>query len=116
MARAKRRPNKFGAIKMESKDGVLRDSKAEARFVNALLLREKAGEISGLRTQVPYELIPSQYIDGKCVERAVKYIADAAYTENGVEVVADKKGLPTPDYIIKRKLMLFVHGIRVQEV
>ena len=31
-------------------------------------------------------------------------------------VVEDAKGVRTPEYIIKRKLMLYLHGIRVREV
>lgn len=86
---------------------------------------QKAGKIKELKCQVPYELIPSQRINGRVVERAVRYIADFTYvTEDGLEVVEDvkpfdkKKGrfIETPEFIIKRKLMLKVHGIRIKEV
>lgn len=98
-------------------------SKREAKRLAELRLLEKAGEIVELRTQVPFELVPAQYINGKCVERAVKYIADFTYKEvepgeailSGL-VVEDTKGFRTPEYVIKRKLMLWVHGIRVREV
>ena len=53
---------------------------------------------------------------GKLLERECAYIADFVYTENGKIVVEDTKGLRTKDYIIKRKLMLYVHNIRVREV
>lgn len=91
------------------------DSKKEAARWQELLLLQRAGKISHLNRQVTYELIPSQHIDGKCVERAVKYVADFVYKENGNLVVEDTKGLKTPDYIIKRKLMLSVYGIRIKE-
>ena len=96
-------------------DGINFDSIKEARRYQELKLLLRAGVISDLRLQVPYELIPAQYINGKCVERAVKYIADFVYIENGKEVVEDAKGVRTEAYKIKRKLMLHVHGIRLKE-
>ena len=96
-------------------DGEKFDSIKEARRYQELKLLLRAGAISDLRLQVPYELIPAQYINGKCVERAVKYIADFVYTENGKEVVEDAKGVRTDTYKIKKKLMLYVHGIRLKE-
>lgn len=96
-------------------DGEKFDSIKEARRYQELKLLLRAGAISGLRLQVPYELIPAQYINGKCVERSVKYIADFVYAENGKEVVEDAKGVRTDTYKIKKKLMLYVHGIRLKE-
>ena len=77
---------------------------------------ERAKEIQGLELQKEYTLIPSQYIDKRCVERAVKYKADFVYQENGKTIVEDTKGMRTKDYIIKRKLMLYIHGIRIREI
>lgn len=57
-------------------DGVLHDSQKEANRWAELKLLERVGLIKDLRRQVEYELIPAQYVDGKCVERAVKYKAD----------------------------------------
>lgn len=92
-------------------------------------LLEDAGEIKDLKRQVRYELIPTQKepdtigsrggtIKGKVIERKVEYIADFVYvdTKTGETVVEDTKGIRTPDYKIKRKLMLWVHGIRIQEI
>lgn len=99
------------------------DSKKEYYRYNELKLLEKSGEISGLQTQVTYELIPSQWetVNGKkrCVEHAVKYIADFQYVDkNGDLVVEDTKSsiTKTPGYVIKRKLMLHVHGIKIKEI
>lgn len=100
------------------------DSRKEARRAADLRLLERAGKISGLREQVRFELIPAQYEtqDGKrkLLERKVEYVADFVYTDNktGETMVEDVKGgnFRTPEYVIKRKLMLFVHGIRVREV
>lgn len=91
-------------------------SKKEDRRSRELMLLQVAGEIRDLKEQVPYELIPSQYVDGKCVERACKYVADFVYTDReGNLVVEDTKGFRTPEYVIKRKLMLKVHGIKIKE-
>lgn len=93
------------------------DSRKEARRARELELLEKKGIISGLKEQERYQLIPSQRgEDGKVVERSVCYVADFVYLHDGALVVEDTKGVRTKDYIIKRKLMLSVHGIRIKEV
>jgi len=87
-------------------------SKREATRAQELALLEKIGEISELKEQVKYTLIPKQ--EG---ERAVTYTADFVYRDKGgAEVVEDSKGFKTQQYVIRRKLMLFVHGIKVREV
>ena len=91
------------------------DSAKEARRFRELLLLEKAGAITGLQRQVKFELIPSQRIGGKVVERACNYVADFTYIENGQKVVEDAKGYKTPEYRIKKKLLLWVHGIQIRE-
>ena len=87
------------------------------RWVELCIL-EQGSLISELRRQVKFVLIPSQRIDGKVVERECSYYADFVYKDNetGQTVVEDTKGIKTKDYIIKRKLMLYVHGIRIMEV
>lgn len=96
-------------------DGEVFDSLKEYRRYRELALLQKAGQISDLKRQVKYELIPTQRIGGRVIERACAYIADFEYTENGETVVEDTKGFRTKDYIIKRKLMLHVYGIRIRE-
>ena len=103
--------SKYGNTKIRV-DGRLFDSKAVVARWQELQLLERAGEITELERQVEYELIPKQK-----GERAVKYIADFRYIDHdGKTVVEDTKGVKTPVWIIKRKLMLRVHGIRVREV
>ena len=100
-------------------DGITFDSKKEGKRYEYLRELEKHGIISGLETQVKFELIPSQRIRGKVVERAVTYRADFAYYYNGeykVEDVKSSKRMIRPEYIIKRKLMLYVKGIQVIEI
>lgn len=97
-------------------DGIPFDSRKEAARWRELTLLERAGEITGLKRQVKYELIPSQRMDGKVVERPCAYIADFVYQQDGQTVVEDTKGYRTKDFIIKKKLMLYVHGIRIREI
>jgi uncharacterized protein with ATP-grasp and redox domains len=90
----------------------------EARRAAELKLLEKGGAISHLREQVPYLLIPNQFdTDGKCIERGCKYFADFVYEKDGHTVVEDTKSdiTKTPEYIIKRKLLLFVHHLQILE-
>jgi hypothetical protein len=85
-------------------------SKREARRAGELALMLQCGIISDLEEQVKFELIPKQ--PG---ERAVTYTADFRYKENGEVVVEDSKGMKTQQYVIRRKLMLWVHKIKVRE-
>ena len=92
-------------------------SRKEQRRAIQLKLLLLAGRISNLREQVPYQLIPAQRDNnGKLIERPCSYIADFVYTDHdGRTVVEDTKGMRTDVYRIKRKLMLYVHGIRITE-
>jgi hypothetical protein len=115
-------------------DGVKHDSRKEANRWCELKLLERAGQITDLRRQVEFELIPDQYEtyerysktgkrlkDGiKLIERRCCYVADFVYTDlvTGQTVVEDTKSVATKtkDYRIKKKLMLWVHNIRIKEV
>lgn len=122
--------NKYHNKKVTTSDGIQHDSQKEARRWCELRLLERAGKITDLQRQVEFELIPAQYetyerhskkgeklADGmRLVERKCCYLADFVYIENGVKVVEDTKGVKTKDYIIKRKLMLYVHHVRIKEV
>lgn len=50
------------------------------------------------------------------IERPVYYYADFVYKMDRQLVVEDVKGYKTPEYVIKRKLMLSVYGIQIHEV
>ena len=102
---------KYLNIKTEV-DGIKFASKREAEYYLILKDKKMHGKIVYFRTQVPYELIPTQWSgtgkDRICLERSVKYIADFVVTElNGQETVIDTKGKRTQSYVIKRKLMLY---------
>lgn len=108
-------------------DGEVFDSKKEAARYRELLLLEKAMAICDLQRQVKFVLIPVQreadavgprggIRKGKLLEKECAYVADFVYWENGRMIVEDTKGFRTADYIIKRKLMLHVHGIQIREI
>ena len=111
--------SKYGNRKVVA-DGQTFDSLKEFRRWRELKLMEQAGEIGLLRRQVPYDLLPAQYDErtGKLIERGVKYVADFVYQTEGFTVVEDVKSSATrtKEYILKRKMMLYFHGIRIQEV
>ena len=113
-------------------DGVTYDSTKEYRRFKELSLLERAGAIQNLQRQVKFVLVPAQrefcneiytkgrnkgcFKPGKLLEKECSYIADFVYIQNGKTVVEDTKGFRTKDYIIKRKLMLWVHGVHIKEV
>lgn len=124
---------KYGNRKTRTSDGILHDSRKEALRWQQLLLLERAGEISDLKRQVEFLLIPDQREpstevyqkgekkgmpkEGKLLERKVVYVADFVYYDkSGMGVVEDTKGVKTKDYIIKRKLMLFIYNIKIKEI
>lgn len=128
------RRNKLGNKKMVI-DGITFDSKREAKRYRELKLLERAGVISDLELQKKYILIPAHYeevptgevyqvgarkglpkMKRVCIEESCGYVADFVYKKDGETVVEDAKGFKTDKYIIKRKLMLHVHGIKVVEV
>jgi Protein of unknown function (DUF1064) len=90
----------------------------ESRRAAELKMLEQAGKIRNLQEQVPFILIPTQFdAHGHRVERPCKYFADFVYEEAGplwVQVVEDTKGIETPEFKIKKKLMLMVHGIAIK--
>lgn len=118
---------KYGNAKAEI-DGELFDSRKEARRYLYLKHELDTGKISDLQRQVRFELIPAQrepdtvgprggVKKGRTIELACDYVADFVYrNEDGATVVEDTKGMRTKDYVIKRKLMLYVHGIRIREI
>lgn len=112
-------------------DDMVFDSMKEYRRYVELKEMEANGLIFDLQRQVKFELIPKQIEvveqyskkTGKRIkdkvrvaERECNYVADFVYTtpENKL-VVEDTKGLRTDDYIIKRKLMLYLKNIKILE-
>lgn len=118
--------------------GKVFDSSKEASRYGELFLMQRAGKISNLRQQVKFVLIPAQYEEyerrsektgkvlkpgRKLIEKECSYIADFVYLDNatGKEIVEDTKGYRDPSsagyakFVIKRKLMLYIHGVRIRE-
>lgn len=110
--------------------GKIFDSKHEAERYLLLLSMQREGRICDLRLQVPFELIPAQrepdiigprggVKPGACIEKACVYYADFVYRDkDGALVVEDAKSpaTRTEAYKIKKKLMLYVHKIKIKEV
>jgi hypothetical protein len=106
-------------------DGEIFDSAKECNRWCELKLLEKGGVIKDLKRQVKFVLIPTQRecVKGKLLEKECAYFADFVYTDNaGHVVVEDVKGYRDPNsagyakFVIKRKLMLHIYGIRIREV
>lgn len=97
--------------------GIKFDSKRECERYKELKLLEKAKKIKDLRLQVKYTLIPKQLEKNKVIERECSYIADFVYFDNELkqEVVEDTKGMKTDVYKLKKKLMLYIYGIKIVE-
>lgn len=122
--------NKYNSQKV-TVGGETFDSSKEYRRFCELKLLQRAGKISDLQRQVKFVLIPTQrepnvvgprggVKEGKAIEYECAYFADFVYVnDKGETVVEDvkgyKKGAAYDLFSIKRKLMLYVHGIRVQE-
>ena len=108
------KPNKYNKYNNNpcEIDGIKFDSVREAERYTQLRLLERAGAIRDLQLQVPYIIIPKSEHG-----RALKYIADFAYIDhNELYVVEDAKGVQTPVYKLKRRLMAEVHNIIIKEV
>ena len=127
---------KYGNNKIKNAFGTY-DSELEWGRYLFLSNRQKEGEISDLRRQVEYLLIPAQYgteirhLKTKdkevrvLLERPCSYIADFVYERNGKTIVEDCKGedkkykgkrfsTQTADFKIKKKLMLYIHNIQIK--
>ena len=99
--------SKYKAIKTEV-DGIVFDSKKEAKRYQELRLLERAGEISNLELQPKYVIT----ING---QKVCTYVGDFRYFTNSKRVVEDCKGFRTPVYRLKRKLLSIVYNVTVLE-
>lgn len=107
--------SKYFNRKLKAPDGQVFDSVKEFHRWGCLRLLERAGKIGSLQRQVKFVLIPAQKDEhGKVIERELSYVADFTYYEDGKYVVEDCKGYQTDVFKLKKKLMLWVHGIRIK--
>lgn len=114
-------------------NGIVFDSMKEGNYYLFLKEKESRGEIINLRRQVEYELLPAIWVDRvkhlktkdviekRCDQRATCYYADFVYTEPGTgdDVVIDVKSKITrkkDSYILKKKMMYALKGIKIREV
>ena len=109
-------------------DGMTFDSKRERDRYIVLKDAERQGVISDLVCQPKFTLLPAQYHEEtvqlktkvktvrKCDFLATTYTGDFQYTKDGNVVVEDVKGMVTPEYKLKEKMMLFFHMIRIGRV
>ena len=97
---ARKTRNKYGAKKTQVGE-VTFDSKKESQRYMELQLLERAGEISNLRRQVKIDLMGQHRPLYTRTGRKMKYTADFAYVENGVEVIEESKGVWTRDFEVR---------------
>ena len=114
------KPTKYHSRKITIDNQTFDSMKEFARWKDLQRLLG-AGVITDLKRQVKFELIPSQKNEyGKVIERSVNYVADFVYTKNGKQIVEDvkgyKKGEAYKTFVIKRKLLLYLKGIKIHEV
>lgn len=99
--------HKYGA-QPTTVDGIRFASKGEAMRYQELRLLEQAGQISGLELQPKFRL----EVNGV---KIADYVADFRYTEAGQVVTEDYKGMKTPVYRIKKKLVKALHNVDILE-
>lgn len=88
-------------------------SKKEARVAAELALLARSGKILDLKEQVPFTLI-----EGRNGVRGIKYVADFTWVDadTGFPHIGDAKGIKTPVYELKKKMMYLLCGLTVEEL
>ena len=119
--------NKYKNEKVEF-DGIKFDSKRERDRYMVLKDAERRGVISELKCQPKFTLIPAQYHEEekqlktkvkmvkKCDFLAITYTGDFQYVKDGKIVVEDVKGMVTPEYKLKEKMMAYFHHIIIRRI
>lgn len=110
--------SKYNSVKVQI-DGITFDSKAEARRFAELKVLRDAGQIDNLQLQKKFLLLPSKRNAEGYLERETSYVADFVYVDSSGETIVEDTKSPatrTPEYVIKRKLMLHTHGITIREI
>lgn len=99
--------SKYGAVKTEV-DGIVFDSKKEARYYSELKLLQKGKVVESFEMQVPY-VLQEGFRHPSCKRKVMPiiYIADfVVHYRDGHTEVVDVKGYRTSEYILKKKLLL----------
>ena len=110
--------SKYGNVKVEL-DGHTFDSKKEMRRYSELILLEKAGEISDLKLQESFTLVPGFTDSSGNKQRPIRYVADFVYfNKDGKLIIEDVKSPATRKnavYRLKKKMMAY-QGNEITEV
>lgn len=122
--------SKYGNRKVTI-EGINFDSEREAKRYLILKEHQNKGDISDLKLQVVYELIPAikelktVVLKTKTIQKevtiqqAITYRCDFTYIKDKKLIVEDVKISPKmlpPEYKLKKKLLRYVHGIDIREV
>ena len=122
--------SKYGNRKVTI-EGINFDSEREAKRYLILKEYQNKGDISDLKLQVVYELIPAikelktVVLKTKTIQKevtiqqAITYRCDFTYVKDEKLIVEDVKISPKmlpPEYKLKKKLLRYVHGIDIREV
>jgi len=99
--------SKYRAIKT-TVDNIIFDSKREAQRYTELKLLFRAGLIQNLELQPKLDFI----LEG---EKIFTYKPDFIYFEGGHRIVEDVKGMKTPVYRLKKKLIEKQLKIQIRE-
>lgn len=99
--------SKYSSIPTEV-DGHRFASRKEARRYSELKLMEQGGIIEGLELQPKFPLV----VNG---EKIGTYIGDFRYRVDGEDRVEDVKGVLTPVYRLKKKLVRALYGVVIVE-
>lgn len=105
-----KKQSKYRAVRTTI-DGVTFASKREAKRFCELKAMQQAGEISDLELQPVFPIKVNGVL-------ACKYVADFRYRKHAQTtiVVEDVKGMKTPVYRLKKKLVEAIYGIEIVEV
>jgi hypothetical protein len=110
-----KRPHKYRAVPTVI-DGIRFASKKEAARYCDLKLLEKAGEIRELELQPRFPLYVCKRQNGE-LHKVCDYVADFRYRQGprGILVIEDVKGMRTPTYRLKRKMVEAQYGFEILE-
>lgn len=98
---------KYHAVKT-TVDNIVFDSKREAARYSELKLLFRAGQITNLEIQPKFDFL----LSGK---KIFTYRPDFIYYENGRQIIEDVKGMKTPVYRLKKKLIEAQWKVKIRE-
>lgn len=88
-------------------DGIRFDSRKEAKYYEDLLWQQRTGAVKSIELQPEFVLQPAYEVAGRKI-RPIIYKADFKVTEaDGHVYYVDTKGMKTPVYLLKKKMLLY---------